>query len=163
MQGRRETNMNQRTTALSSAALLLAASLSAQASDLDYNYAELRIVDTEVGNRDGDGLRLNGSFALTNEWVLVSGYTTIDLDGDIDYDSLAGGVRGLIIPQLEGRATINYVDLDNSDTYFEVGGDYYFNPVFSAGATLEFGGDTDTLTIGVRWYFGGGRRNGSSN
>lgn len=195
--------MNHRFQFLTLSAVLLAASLTANASDLDYSYAELRIVDTEVGSADGDGLRLNGSYEITREWLLVGGYTTLDFDGadldtfeigagyvypfqdnwdlvsyakivhaDVDSGgfsddetgfSLAGGFRGLFTPQFEGRATINYIDLDDSDTFFEIGGDYYFNSVFSAGATLEFGGDADTLTIGARWFFGGGRRSRGGN
>ena len=171
-----------------------AAALPAQATELSYNYAELRFVDTEIGSADGDGLRLNGSFEMTEEWLLVGGYTTLDFDGNVDTSaleigagyvhrysprldivgygklvrttvdftggddddtgiSLAGGVRGTFTPDFEGRATINYFNVDETDTFFEVGADYYITPQFSAGGTLEFGGDADTLTLGVRWFF----------
>lgn len=165
------------------------------ASDLSYTYAELRFVDTEIGNQDGDGLRVAGSFELTGNWLLVAGFTTLDFDGNVDtsalevgagyvyryhpkFDivgygkivrtevdftggddddtgiSLAGGIRGRFTPELEGRATVNYINVENTDTFFELGADYYFNRQFSAGATLEFGGDADALTLGVRWFFG---------
>lgn len=181
-----------RTTAAT--ALLSLFAVSANASDLSYNYAELRFVDTEINSVDGDGFRLNGSFELTGNWLLVGGYSTLDFDsadlssleigggyvhrynqqmdfvgyaklvraevdvngGGSDDDTgiaLAGGVRGTFAPQFEGRALLNYVNVDETDTYFEVGADYYFNEQFSAGATLEFGGDADSLTIGVRWFF----------
>ena len=45
------------------------------------------------------------------------------------------------------------VNLDNSDTYLELAGDYYFTEQFSAGISLEFAGDTDSFTIGARWFF----------
>ena len=45
------------------------------------------------------------------------------------------------------------INLDNSDTYLELAGDYYFTAQFSAGLSLEFAGDTDAFTIGARWYF----------
>lgn len=174
--------------------LALVCATATHASELSYNYAELRFVDTEIGAADGDGLRLNGSFELTGNWLLVGGYTTLDFDGGVDTSalefgagyvhrysprmdivgygklvrtevdtpfgddddtgiSLAGGVRGSFTPEFEGRATVNYINVDETDTFFEIGGDYYFDDQFSAGATLEFGGDADTLTLGVRWFF----------
>lgn len=174
---------------------LFGASLPAAASDLSYNYAELRFVDTEIGSQDGDGLRIAGSFELAQNWLIVGGYTALDFDNnvdtgvleigggyvhryspkldivgyaklvrtDIDFPggddndtgiALAGGVRGRISPQFEARATINYFNVDETDTFFEVGGDFYITNQFAAGATLEFGGDADSLTVGVRWFFG---------
>ena len=168
--------------------------LRAEASDLSYTYAELRFVNTEIGNADGDGLRLNGSFELNQNWLLVGGFTALDFDGDVDTStleagvgyvhpynegwdivgygklvrtevdtpfgdgddtgfSLGGGVRGSVTPQFEARASINYFDVADSDTFFEIGGDYYFTEQVSAGLTLDFGGDADTLTFGVRWFF----------
>ena len=176
------------------AVALCGVAATANASDLSYSYAELRFVDTEIGNNDGDGLRINGSYELTGNWLLVGGFTTLDFDGDVETSALeigagyvhrynpkldivgygkvvraevdtnfgdddetgialAGGVRGSFTPQFEGRATINYINLDDSDTFFEIGGDFYITDQFSAGATLEFGGDADTLTVGVRWFF----------
>lgn len=181
--------------ALAQSTILVLLSLTANASDLSYTYAELRFVDTEIGNLDGDGLRFGGSYELNHNWLLVGGFTTLDFDANVDtsalevgvgyvnrYDpkfdlvaygkivraevevgnadvddtgiSLAGGIRGRFSPEFEGRATVNYVNVDNSDTFFELGGDYHFSPAFSAGATLEFGGDADSLTIGARWFFG---------
>ena len=167
----------------------------AQAAELEYTYLELRVVDTEIGNLDGTGLRLNGSFNITDQWLLVGGVSTTDFDSNIDVTtleigagyvyryrqnldlvgygkvvnvdsdfpggdaddtgiSLAGGLRGLFTPQLEGRATVNYVNIDDADTFLEFGGDYHFTPAFSAGLTLEVGGDADSVTIGARWFFG---------
>ncbi|MEO1245650.1 MAG: hypothetical protein AAFX56_08180 [Pseudomonadota bacterium] len=167
----------------------------AHATDLSYDYLELRFVDTEIGSQDGDGLRLAGSYQVSGNWLLVGGYTSLDFDGGVDADtleigagyvyrykpefdlvgyaklvrteveaggfdndetgfSLAGGIRGRFTPELEGRATVNYIDVDDSDTFFEFGGDYHFTEQFSAGVTLEVGGDADTFTIGARWFFG---------
>ena len=67
--------------------------------------------------------------------------------------AFSAGARRLFAPQLEIRGTINHTSFDRSDTYFEVGGDYYFNDQFSAGASLRFAGDSDTFTIGARWFF----------
>ena len=189
--------MKTRVSGILATALLLtgAAVAPALASDLDYNYAELRFVDTEIGNADGDGLRLAGSFELQGNWLLVADFTALDFDQNVDLTtfavgagyvhryneqldlvgyakliraeidtnfgdddengfSVAGGVRGSVTPQIEARALLTHVDTFDRDTFIEVGGDFYFNEQFSAGATLEFAGDADTLTIGVRWFFG---------
>jgi len=168
--------------------------LNAQASELDYTYLELRIADTEIGNLDGTGLRFNGSFNVTEQWLLVGGVTTTDFGSGVDVTTLelgagyiyryrpsfdlvgygkivsvdadfpggsdsetgialVGGIRGLFTPQFEGRATVNYVNVDSADTYLEFGGDYHFNQSFSAGLTIEVGGDADSFTIGARWFF----------
>jgi len=75
--------------------------------------------------------------------------------GDANDTGLAvsAGTRGLLTPQFEIRGSVNHINLDNSDTYLELAGDYYFTEQFSAGVSLEFAGDTDTLSIGARWYF----------
>lgn len=67
--------------------------------------------------------------------------------------AFSAGTRGLIAPQFEVRGSVNHINLDNSDTYLELAGDYYFTEQFSAGLSLEFAGDTDSLTIGARWFF----------
>lgn len=67
--------------------------------------------------------------------------------------ALSAGVRGLLAPQFEIRGSVNHINLDDSDTYLELAGDYYFTEQVSAGASLEFAGDKDAFTIGVRWFF----------
>jgi hypothetical protein len=67
--------------------------------------------------------------------------------------AISAGARGLLAPKFEIRGSVNHINLDDSDTYLEFAGDYYFTEQFSAGASVEFAGDTDALTIGVRWSF----------
>ena len=67
--------------------------------------------------------------------------------------AFSAGARGLLGPQFEIRGSVNHVNLDNSDTYLELAGDYYFTEQFSAGVSLEFAGDVDVFTIGARWFF----------
>jgi hypothetical protein len=160
--------------------------------DLDYSYAELRFVDVDY--RGGDGLRLNGSYQLDGNWLIVGGLTALDFNNDVDttflelgggyvwhysedfdfvstlrlvrYEVDAGGgdfddtglafsagTRGLLAPQFEIRGSVNHISLDDSDTYLELAGDYYFTKLLSAGVSLEFAGDTDVVTIGARWFF----------
>lgn len=159
---------------------------------LSYNYAELRFVD--VDNSGGDGFRVNGSFEVENNWLIVGGLTALDFNNNVDltvleigggyvwhyssdFDLLStlrlinaevdtpggssddtgfafsAGARGLLTPQFEVRGSVNHVNLDNSDTYLELAGDYYFTEQFSAGISLEFAGDTDAFTIGARFFF----------
>jgi hypothetical protein len=67
--------------------------------------------------------------------------------------AFSAGARGLLAPQFEIRGSVNHVNLDDSDTYLELAGDYYFTKQFSAGVSLEFAGDSDVFTIGARWFF----------
>ena len=67
--------------------------------------------------------------------------------------AFSAGIRGLLAPQFEIRGSVNHINLDNNDTYLELAGDYYITEEFSAGVSLEFAGDTDTFTIGARWFF----------
>ena len=178
----------------SAIALAMACFGTTQATELDYSYGELRFVDTEIGNLDGDGFRLSGSYELDKNWLLVGRYTTLDYDANIDasqveigggyvwrytpnFDligtarfihaevdtnfgnaddngfALSAGGRGLLTQAVELRGSVNHVNLENSDTYLELAGDYHFSEQLSAGAGLEFGGDADSLTIGARWFF----------
>lgn len=63
------------------------------------------------------------------------------------------GARGLLAPRFELRGSVNHINLDDSDTFLELAGDYYFTDRVSAGLSLEFAGDTDAFTIGARWFF----------
>ena len=67
--------------------------------------------------------------------------------------AISAGTRGLITSQFEVRGSVNHINLDNSDTFIEIAGDYHFTDVFSAGLTLEVAGDTDVISVGARWFF----------
>lgn len=159
---------------------------------LDYTYGELRFIDYD--DNGGDGFRLNGSWDLGNNWLVVGGMTSADFNGGVDLTTLeigggyvwryapdwdivgtarfiraevdtpggssddngialSGGVRGLLAEKFEIRGSVNHVNLDDSDTYLELAGDYYFTPQIAAGLSLEFAGDTDLISLGARWYF----------
>jgi len=74
-------------------------------------------------------------------------------DSDDNGFALSSGVRGMLTPEFEIRGSVNHINLDDSDTYLELAGDYHFNRQFSAGLSLEFAGDSDVFTIGGRWFF----------
>ena len=99
-------------------------------------------------------------FPLQQDWdVQVNGRiirTEVDSSGgsvnDTGFGALAG-LRGMIAPQFEVRGNLHYVNVDDSDIFAELAGDWYFTPQFAAGLSVEFGGDFDLWTIGARYYF----------
>ena len=84
---------------------------------------------------------------------LRSNVDVFGVSADDNGFALSAGTRGLITPKFEVRGSVNHINLDNSDTYLELAGDYYFTRQFAAGLTLEFAGDVDAYTIGARWFF----------
>jgi hypothetical protein len=170
-------------------------SSSALASDVNYRFVEgSYLLDAELENADGDGLRVAGSFRINNEIYAFGEYDTVDLDdisvdvdvfklgvgyiypldatwdanfslayADVDTSlpayndgsgyELSGGVRAMIQPHIEVRAQMNYMDIDDSDTYFTIGGSYFFQPNLAASIDLDLGADYETLAIGVRYLY----------
>ncbi len=113
-------------------------------------------------NVDSTTVEVGGGYVwrYADEYDLVTTFrfvqTDIDTPGGNSDDNgfaFSAGARGMLAPQFELRGSVNYVNLDNSDTYIELAGDYYFTRQFSAGASLEFAGDADAFTIGARWFF----------
>jgi hypothetical protein len=85
-------------------------------------------------------------------------YVRVDFDtpggsGDDNGFAFSAGARGFLTREIEIRGSVNHINLDSSDTYLELAGDYYFNDRIAAGLSLEFAGDVDAFTIGARWFF----------
>jgi len=74
-------------------------------------------------------------------------------DADDNGFAVSFGTRGLLTPQFEVRGSVNHLNLDDSDTFIELAGDYYFTPNIAAGFSFELAGDLDVFTFGARWYF----------
>lgn len=113
-------------------------------------------------NVDTTLLELGGGYVwnYSEDFDLVSTLRLIRADIDTpvnDADdsgfAFSAGARGLLTPQFEIRGSVNHINLDNSDTYLELAGDYYFTQQFAAGVSLEFAGDADSFTLGARWFF----------
>lgn len=179
----------------------------AAAAELNYNYAELRYVDTELDagpfDIDGDGFEIGGSLELARSVHMFGSFRTLDfgpvdatafevgagyamplnngadlvgrlsyIDGELDPSGgpdidnsgfgFSAGLRNMFTPQFEGRAFVNYSDLDQSgsEASVELAGDWFLNDQVALGASLELGDDVTTWTLGGRWYFGaaGGMR-----
>jgi hypothetical protein len=190
-------------------ALGMAASLAlagnAAAAELDYNYAELRYIETELDagpfDVDGDGFEIGGSLELAQSVHIFGNFRTLDFDAGIDASAFevgggyamplntgadlvarlsyidgeidtqggdaddsgfgfSAGARKMFAPRVEGRAFVNYVDLDESgdEVSFEIAGDYFVNDQVALGASLELGDDVTSWTVGARWFFGAASR-----
>jgi hypothetical protein len=198
--------MNTRLGQTVAIAAALAVVGSAAAAELDYNYAELRYIETELDagpvDVDGDGFEIGGSLELAQSVHIFGNFQTLDfgsgidvsafeigggyamplntgtdlvarlsyIDGEIDTPGPGGdaddsgfgfsaGARRMFTPKVEGRAFVNYVDLDESgdEVSFEIAGDYFLNDQIALGASLELGDDVTSWTIGARWFFGATR------
>lgn len=81
-----------------------------------YTYAELGYVNTDYDDIDvdGDGFRLNGSYALHRNVHLVAGYEDVDLDRGFDASSWNAGI-GLnfpLRPGLDAVGRARYIDFE---------------------------------------------------
>ena len=116
--------------------------------DIDLDYAS-----AGVGYRYG--LTQNTDFfgEVTYEYVNL----------DIELDSISGeddngygitaGIRSMLSEQFELRGAIRYIDIEDDETAFEIGADYFFTPQFSFGATYVIADDIDLLGVSARYTF----------
>jgi len=106
-----------------------AQSNSAAPADLSYTYAELRFVDLDNG---GDGLRVNGSYDLGNNWIIVGGLTSVDFNSNVDANifEIGGGYVFHYTPEWDLFGTARFVKA-NYDTPGNSGDDSGF--AISAG------------------------------
>jgi hypothetical protein len=66
---------------------------------------------------------------------------------------LSGGARGYVTPKIEARALLNYVDVEDDDTFITIGADYFYSDTLSFNLLKDLGGDSERLAVGVRYYF----------
>ena len=116
--------------------------------DIDLDY-----VSAGVGYRYG--LTQNTDFfgEVTYEYVNL----------DIELDSISGeddngygitaGIRSMLSEQFELRGAIRYIDIEDDETAFEIGADYFFTPQLSFGATYVIADDVDLLGVSARYTF----------
>ncbi len=113
-------------------------------------------------NVDSSLLEIGGGYVwnYSDDFDLVSTLRLVRAEvdtpgGDADDSGFAfsAGARGFLAPQFEIRGSVNHINLDNSDTYLQLAGDYYFTDQISAGVSLDFAGDTDSFSLGARWFF----------
>lgn len=94
------------------------------------------------------------SFDLVGTFSLVRNeFDTPIASSDDTGFALSGGARGYIANRVEIRGSVNHINLDNSDTFLRVAGDYHFTEQIAAGISLDLAGDTDSISLGARWLF----------
>ena len=120
-------------------------------TDLDYN-----------NNVDSTLLEIGGGYVwdYSADWDLFSTLRFVHYEVDTPFGNaddtgfaISAGARGLLAPKFEIRGSVNHINLDNSDTYLRIAGDYYFTQQLAAGISLDLAGDTDSFSLGARWYF----------
>jgi hypothetical protein len=100
----------------------------------------------------GEALDLYGKLGYVSAEADVQGFGDADDDGY----SLAAGLRGRAVEQLELEGAVSYVDFSDGgdDTTLDLGARWFFTPQFAVGIEGSFGDDANTYGLGVRWNFG---------
>jgi len=125
-------------------------------SDL-YLFSNYETLDLDFNN-DIDTFNLGGGYILplNAKWDANFSMALVNRDVNNNDDtgfSLAAGVRGMMASNIEGRASLTYIDVNDNDTYITLGGDYFFSKNLSVGIEADLSGDLDTLSIGARYHF----------
>ncbi len=116
-----------------------------------YGLASFR--DIDIGPVNTEILEIGGGYILPNEKIdFAAEVMLIDADSESGF-SLAAGGRGYVAPEIEARVFVKHLNVGASDTFIELGGDFFVDTNISLGITLEVGSDADTLTFGGRLYF----------
>jgi hypothetical protein len=114
-------------------------------------------VDTswlDIGMGGHWALQQNMDFVAELAWVNAEVDTPF---GSVDEDGfgLGAGLRFRPRDRVELQGTVNYVDLDGSDTSLALSGRYYLWSTFALGGGLEINDDDTAWSLGVRAEFGG--------
>lgn len=102
------------------------------------------------------GLGLNYSLNPAIDAIGTLSYVNADYDvGSDDGYKLSARLRGRVGSGFELEGGVNYVDLNDAgdNTYFDVGGRYYFTPAFALGAGVEVDNDDETWRVSFRYNF----------
>lgn len=129
--------------------------------ELFYVIADYESIDYD-DDIDTDLLQVGGGVIFPYrkvDMIAELALVDFDIDGRSTRDSevgfrATGGARGYVIPQLELRGTLNYMSLDEDDSYVTVGADYFINRSFSVNVAKDIAADIDRFSVGVRYYFG---------
>lgn len=159
---------------------LLAFAATAGAQDFGYTYAQASYgsvsVDTGIGDIDGDGLGVSGSYGFHPEFYVAGEYQTADLDLGVELDvlELAVGWHTPLSDQLDFTAEFGFVNAEmgtSDDDGFMIGaglrgaltdavelngGIDYIDTEFLDETRLEAGflySLTDQMTVGAEASF----------
>ena len=116
--------------------------------DIDLDYAS-----AGIGYRYGLTAKTDFFGEVTYEYVNLD----VELDGISGEDDngygVTAGIRSMLTEQFELRGAIRYIDIEEDETAFEIGADYFFTPQFSFGATYVIADDVDLLGVSARYTF----------
>lgn len=99
------------------------------AGDVSYTYVRLNYVNTELDigpvDVDGDGLELDGSFAVTPNAFVFGSYSDVEFDFDVDASQLdvGGGYRHAVRPRIDLVGRVGYTRMDVSSSGFDADDD----------------------------------------
>ncbi len=143
----------------------------AQAEGFDYTYVEVGYIsadfDTAGISIDGDGFGINGSYAITDDYYLFVGYSSLGFDFSIDLNQLAVGAGwhyGLS-PTIDFVGTLAYLDAEVDSPVGSISEDGFgigigvrgkLNSTFEWEAGIEYsdvGGSDTSFGVDGRYYF----------
>lgn len=143
----------------------------AQADGFDYTYVEAGYIsadfDTAGVSVDGDGFGFNGSYAITDDYFLFAGYSSLGFDFSIDLNQLAvgGGWHSALSPTIDFVGTLAYLDTEVETGFGSVSEDGFgigigvrgqLNSTFEWEAGIEHsdvGGSDTSFGVDGRYYF----------
>ena len=105
--------MNKKVLGIIAASALAAVSFNTQASNINYNYADLTYNHAELnGGGSGNGVGVAGSFGITDNLNLVANYDSADISGTRSEINLGLGYHQPINDTTDWYAEARYRNLD---------------------------------------------------
>lgn len=163
--------MKKATVAAAIAAMGLVGPTFAQ-DEFSYTYLEVGYVSSELdeSNADGDGFRVHGSYAFTDQFFGFASYSDQDYDFNVDASVFEVGVgtNWALSPKLDLEGTVSYLDasvdapgfrgVDDNGLGVGAGLRGHVSDALELRGGVEYenfdkGGSDTTLAVGARYYF----------
>jgi hypothetical protein len=132
----------------------------------EYSTADLELSNTNIDvNVDTISVGFGYNRPINPRADVIGRFLYIESDVDLDSpffgaeadDSGIGfqmRLRGAVTPRVEVEGGIDYVDLGDDETSLVVEGRYLLTKALALGAGIEFGDDTTTYGVALRYSFG---------
>jgi len=102
------------------------------------------------------GFGYKNDFSASSSYFAELDYARLDADGGVDESGyeMTFGVRSMLNSEIELKAAIEYLDIDNDDTTSLVlGGAYNFTDNMAFYADYKYDSDVSRYGVGVRFSF----------
>jgi len=102
------------------------------------------------------GFGYKNDFSDSSSYFAEIDYARLDADGGVDESGyeISFGVRSMLSNELELKAAIEYLDIDNEDTtYLVLGSAYNFTDNMALYADYKYESDVSEYGVGVRFSF----------